>query len=991
MNNIFTSNHIEILCQTLSGKVQEPGLNIFDKQVIITQSNGMSSWLKTELAKQNGVFANFEFYNQDSFLQGIYQLLFKERLQNNLDEIKYKIYKCLDSTDFKKIFPEISHYYESDELRRMQLSGKIADLFDQYQLYRPEMITNWEREGFSTENSVEKWQLWIWKQLGIESRTKIRRKILDQLVIQQELIKRTYPSISLFGITDYTQYHLDFFNALAKYITVNFYLCLPTEHKQFQNELLVSYGKKAFELANMFKFTDYKIAQNVGDSLLTQIQDQILNNRLDLEWKKDDSVQVNSCYTPAREVECLYNYLLDLFQKDNKLQPRDVLVITTDINKYAPFIKAVFQYAPVKIPFQVSGADYNSDNTIVSTLEQIISFTEDDFTSEKVISLLEQKRIKQHFGIQDCNYIRSVLNKANIRFGRENRSEDDTKYVSWKYGLEKILLGYSMLTDKEYKIGEDLTIYPFKDSEASGSYDLLRLKAFVAKLESVIDNQNKFKTLTEWKKFLFEEVIEKLIYRDDYDKEDRVEKTSIDRAVSFINNIGFDEKVSFEVFLSELKTKLFVVPRVSKLNTGRVTVSSPVPVRGLPYKIICFLGLNNDIFPRKDKFMGFDLLGEQYNVGDRNIKETDKYIFIETLLSAREKLYMSYIGQSANDNTEIPPSIVLDILLDYLGPEMSIIKHPLHGFSSIYQKADKRLFTYLYSKPAKQFTTKVDERGDLTEISVYSFVKFFEHPIEWYFNTILGIRYEEDEYILPETELFELDYLQKWIIKSELVELKDEDLETYLQKSIKEGLLPLKNLGKVTLENLVNESSAIKSTYHKLVENKEELNVLVDIEIENIQIKGTIGDIYDRQFILCSFSKSPKKNLLRAYIKTLLLYANSEIDGAQLINKDGKVISLKFFTSDEAKSRLSELMFYFKKGTQEPLKFTLKATQPPSNKNLNIDTVRGAFKEEVFGNYSVPPNKYMLSLFNEGYFDGFNEDDFDDLKNLTSLLNLNTD
>ena len=682
MYNLYTSNRLESLCQTLAENIRRSEHGVFGKEVIITQSAGMNAWLKTELAQRNGVFSNFAFENQDGFFSEIYQLLFKQRLQNDLDTLKYKIYDFLGNTAFKDTFSEVASYYENNELRRFQLSAKIADLFDQYQLYRPEMLGKWERAELSTENAAEKWQQWLWSKLNTDSRSKISGKIFDQLESQKDLIQKSYPEISLFGISVYTRFHLDFFKELAKYTRVNFYLCLPTDQLQFKNELLISFGAKAGELARMFDVKDFATVESEADSLLSRIQHQIIHNDTTLEWKEDDSLQINSCYTPVREVECLYNYLLDLFEKDRGLKPGDVLVMTTDINKYAPYVKAVFRNAPVNIPFQISGAANNSDDTLTAALEQIMNLKEEDLTSEKVISLLEQKRIKKRFQIEDTDYIRAVVNRANIRFGSENRIEDDTRYVSWKYGLEKILLGYAMLTDEEYPVGNDLTLYPFKDTEASGSYDLFRLKAFFSALESLVKTQKEARSLFDWKLFLFNEVLDKMVYSDDSEKDDRAELSSIYRALSFIDKLESDEKVPFALFLEELKTRLFTESRDSRLNTGRVTISSPIPVRGIPYKVICFLGLNNDIFPRKDQFMGFDLLGEEYREGDRNKKETDKFLFLDTLLAAKENLYLSYIGQSVKDNTEIPPSIVVDTLMDYLGSDRIAVKHPLHGFSS---------------------------------------------------------------------------------------------------------------------------------------------------------------------------------------------------------------------------------------------------------------------------------------------------------------------
>jgi exodeoxyribonuclease V gamma subunit len=1000
MSTIYTSNRLENLCQTLAENLRKPEHGVFWKDIIITQTAGMNAWLKTEIAERNGVFANFEFQNQDGFFAGVYKLLFGERLTNNVDAIKYKIFGFLSSEAFIREFGKVAGYYENNDLRRFQLATRIADLFDQYQLYRPEMIENWEKGLFSTENSAEKWQCWLWLMLDVESRSGIKLKVVDQLEVQKDLIARTYPEISLFGISVYTRFHLDFFKALAKYTRVNFYLCLPTQHKEFRNELLVSFGAKAGELSRMFGFQDFLAEENTSDTLLSRIQSQVIHNKTNPEWKDDESVQINSCFTPVREVECLYNYLLDLFDKDRSLNPKDVLVMTTDINKYAPFVKAVFNNAPVNIPVQVSGVTNTSDNTVVASLEQILCFTEEDMTSEKVISLLEQKRIKQRFGIQDCNYIRSVVRKANIRFGRKNRTEDDTQYVSWKYGLEKILLGYAMLTDEEFAVSGDITLYPYKDTEGSGSYELLRLKGFVEELEAVVDTFKESKTLADWKLFLFEDVIEKMVYHDDFDQNDRAELTSINKALSFIAKLELPEEVPFPVFLDELKSKLFSETSDSKLNTGRVTVSSPIPVRGIPFKIICFLGLNNDIFPGKDRFLGFDLLGDDYQEGDRNKKETDKYLFLDTLLAAREKLYLSYIGQSVKDNTEIPPSIVVDTLLDYLDRDAILIKHPLHGFSSRYQADDKRLFTYLGAVNASEFKPKEPEQTELTEVSVYSFVKFFEHPVEWYFNTILGIKHEENDDTLPETELFKLDHLQKWMIKNELIRLREEELDLYLSKGIKEGRLPLKNLGKVIFDELVEDTAAIRNTYFSLIKSKEEKNIVIDLTIENIRFTGTIDSVYGNEFIAYTFSDNLKYRV-RAHINMLLLCATDSIESAVFLSENGVASTLVVLPTDAAKVKLKELLAYFRKGAQSPLKFTLESSDLVNHKSK----VENIFKKEALGdsNASIPPNLYMAKLFDEGYFKEFDVEKFnpaqfdvtiyddmkyDEIKAIAALLNL---
>ncbi len=1002
---IYSSNRPEHLCRQLSGNIGQQREDIFGREIIVTQTAGMASWLKTNLTRINGILANFSFMNQDALIGEIYLQLTGKKLRNNRDLIRFRVYSLLGNPEFIQLFKDVSGYYEGSDLKKIQLSEKIADIFDQYQLYWPEMIEAWESGEICFENSdSEKWQKWLWERVGVESRAESAKKMAETFDENKNLIQKHFPRISLFGISIFTKFHLDFFKKLSEVTELNIYLCLPTGKSRYENDLLLSLGSKAAELDELVRASmgdfEFISLENSGSSSLNKLQNHILNNVNEFDYISDGSVQINSCYTPIREAECLYNYLLDLFEKDRKkqeemvtkgagscepLKPSDILVMTTDINKYAPFIKAVFRNAPVKIPFSISGAASNSEDSVVAAIEQILNFTEQDLTSEKVISLLEQKRISARFSISDCDYIRSVVRKSNIRFGRKNRAEDDTVYVSWKYGLEKILLGYSMLTYEEYPSEDGPGLFPYRDAEAAGSHDLFRLKAFLEKLESLIDAEKVQRKMTEWLKWLLDDVIDKMIFHDDLSKEDRAEMTSVHKALSYIGSLDFEEKVPFCVFLSELETKLFTEPSEMNVNTGNVTVSSSVPVRGIPFRVIFFLGLANDVFPRKDMFLGFDLLGENYQKGDRSKKENDKYLFLDTVLSAKENIYLSYIGQSVKDNTSIPPSIVIDTFTGYLGENLYITRHPLHGFSSRYNRASaESMFTYLYGKQSGGFNPVDSDEKEFSEIAVNSFVKFFENPVNWYFENILGIKYEDADDTIPETELFGLDHLQEWAVKQDLLKHSTNEIDSIINKGVKEGQLPLKNLGRTAVEKLNLKISELKTRYLELTANKkQEPEVFIDFIVDNIRINGIIDSVFGREYIPYAFSDKPKY-MVRACLNALILYSENKIDTVRFLylkkTKDNdKPDALHEETvnvtdPEAAKEKLHKLMKYFKEGLAAPLKFTPDA----AHKVLNVKEVENIFLEEAEGILyaSLPPNLYISQLYDNKYFEDFNIEDF---------------
>ena len=204
--------------------------------------------------------------------------------------------------------------------------------------------------------------------------------------------------------------------------------------------------------------------------------------------------------------------------------------------------------------------------------------------------------------------------------------------------------------------------------------------------------------------------------------------------------------------------------------------------------------------------------------------------------------------------------------------------------------------------------------------------------------------------------------------------------------------LPLKNLGQLTLDSLIEETMPVKTQYLTLVQEKQEKSVSIDLTIGNIKINGNIDNVFEDQYIACSFSKSSQKNLVRAYIRALLLRAQEEITSAILIDKAGGIISILLDSAEESKIKLNALMAYLNKGCQAPFKFTLEAASEALKEDADVKKIVNVFRNESIGNSNsgVSSNKYMQILFEQGFFDDLNEDDLEEIKNIATLLNMKT-
>ena len=162
------SNSLQPLSVRLASDLQATDQNAFVKQWIVTQTEGMNSWLKQNIAKQNGIAANINFCKPNDIVAEIYRKGLKAGKQIiNTENIRWCIYELLDSSIFKTTYTDIASYYLNNDIKRIALSDELADLFDQYQVYRHETVQIWD-DRLIHNQVAEDWQEWIWHQIKIK-------------------------------------------------------------------------------------------------------------------------------------------------------------------------------------------------------------------------------------------------------------------------------------------------------------------------------------------------------------------------------------------------------------------------------------------------------------------------------------------------------------------------------------------------------------------------------------------------------------------------------------------------------------------------------------------------------------------------------------------------------------------------------------------------------------------------------------------------------
>lgn len=755
MKNIqaFFSNRLEILAEKYSSVIGTPLLSPMDEEIIIVQSAGMARWISMTFARRHGVCANFKFYFPNAFAQEIFSKVIPDIQEPSPFQPKimtWKIMKLFQSFEQKKGFESIDLYLGGNRhnLKCYQLAERIADTFDQYQLFRPEMIIDWQN------NNENHWQATLWRELtrGIEKqhRTALGMAFMNEAEKFPEDIDYFPSRISIFGISSLPRFYLQIFHAISRFTDVNLFLMNPS--KEYWGDIITesaaekglsvigeedmdnlylekgnailasmgSLGRDFFEAVSEFDAEEHSYFQEPDqDSLLSCIQSDILNlvDRKKENYKghfiehADTSIKINSCHSPMREIEVLHDWLLTMFEKNKDLMPEDILVMAPDIESYAPYIQAVFDMkteSPAKIPFTIADRELRDRGKIINTFIAILDLVNSRFTAPEVFSILESQPIYRTFELSDADLdqIRNWIQDTRIRWGidgRDKEREGLPPFIenTWKAGIDRLILGYA-LPGK----GENLFsgMLPYDNIEGQNSITLGRLIEFTNRLFKRVVSLEKAQTLRAWSEVL-------LSLLDDLFTSDPDTETEMQKLRRIILDLpkqqdisGFNESIGIDIITWHVEHALIKKGYGTGFMNGGVTFCAMLPMRSIPFKIIGIIGMNNAAYPRQNNPVGFDLIAKNPKPGDRSRRNDDRYLFLEALLSARKSFYISYIGQNIKDNSIKPPSVLVNELIDYIEQGFSmkerdiknhiLTRHRLQAFNPAYFMNNDTLHSY---------------------------------------------------------------------------------------------------------------------------------------------------------------------------------------------------------------------------------------------------------------------------------------------------------
>jgi exodeoxyribonuclease V gamma subunit len=779
--NIVKSNKMENLMHALKAVLKHVPDNPMMPESICIQSRGMKQWIAAQAAQNFGVCVNMRFLFPRQMIDQILtdftspQNQCKEKVQEpedslnpenslnpedslNQDILFWSVMQLINENKSENSLADILNYIGGDEAgqRVYQLSMKIAKIFDDYQVYRPYMLMEWQgqKSHGNLKDSDARWQAWLWNAIAAEKpqnhiayRASHFLKTFDIKNIHKEHLPQR---ISFFGISAIPKIFLQVFEKTSQIMDVNLFLLTPSNQfffdikseKQIEkislnqgiaakdsqqlyyettNPLLSSLGtagKNFQSLLESFNYHEpfedlFEDPLQESSSMLYCLQSDILNlvhrrqgkdnTPLNIE-SSDTSVSIHACHSPMRETQVLKDLLLNEFEKDPDLAPHDIIVMMPDIEAYAPFIESVFSLEN-SLPFAISDRKKRSDSEPIEAFLKILSLKNSRFERYEVLDLLLSESIAGKFNISfdEITMIEKMVKDAKILWGKDknHRKSFDLppfKENTWQFGLQRLFMGMAMPGNYDGLIKDILPCNSFEGLELKV---LGKFATFCNNLFSGLETLAGKKSIKQWC-IVLQSLCTSLIERNFQNKEDfTFLMQTIDQLRDDVQKSGFDGTISFDIIFSIIEQKLDQNISYGKFLTGNITFCNTMPMRSIPFKIVVLMGMDEKSFPGQPFTPGFDLIKKYPEPLDKIVREESRYLFLETLLCVRSKFIITYTGINIQDNSMIPCAGVVSELMDTMEQSFIFPKeytyhffHLLHPFNREYFIKNSGFFSF---------------------------------------------------------------------------------------------------------------------------------------------------------------------------------------------------------------------------------------------------------------------------------------------------------
>ena len=951
--HIHRAERTDLLADGLGALLADPLPDPFADELVIVPAKGVERWLSQRLSHilgrgtgpdpADGVCAGISFRNPRSLIAEITGTADDDPWHP--DSLVWPLLEVIDAscddTWCKPLATHLGHFEAGEERelrmgRRYAVARRLAGLFASYARQRPQLLIDWENGNTGGITADLDWQPHLWRAVldRVDADPPHIRHAKTVATLQEsptDLPER----LSLFGHTRLPSTEIELLDALATHHDLHLWLPHPsdslwqsladlhgqisrrddTSHREVGHPLLATLGRDLRELQRGLpphrQTDEYLGAHDRPDTLLGWLQSDITANEVRRKRRTlrpaDRSVQVHSCHGPARQIDVLREVLLGLLADDETLEPRDILVMCPDIETYAPLIVAGFGLGDMikgvhpahKLRVRLADRSLVQTNPLLGVASQLLALAGGRVTSSEVLNLAQAAPVRARFGLTDDNLedITRWVREANIRWGfdRDHRKPYGVDFVqnTWRFGIDRVLAGVAMSDDSRAWIDTTLPL----DDVSSNRVELAgQLAEYVKRLQDVVDSLTGAKPLREWLSAL-EVGINKLARVDD---DDAWQISQLQREFGdVLADAGprADTRMRLPDIRALLDRHLAGRPTRANFRTGTLTVCTMVPMRSVPHRVVCLVGLDDGVFPRLGVVDGDDVLARNPMTGERDIRSEDRQLLLDAICAATEKLVITFTGANEYSGQERPPAVPLAELLDTLDltteqkvRDTIVVRHPLQPFdtrnvipgllipdepftfdSTVLNAAEARSGDRAEKPP---FISGPLPASPPDDVVLADLAAFFRDPVKGFYRALdYTLPWEVDgvEDAMP----VDINALEEWTVGDRMLDDMLHDMEPAQARDAewRRGTLPPGRLGWRKATEICEQASLLADAakgYRGAMADA----VDVDIDLGGRRLTGTVSPVFGDRLVSVTYSKLDGRHLLQSWIPLLALLAH---------------------------------------------------------------------------------------------------------------------